>query len=169
MQIIRRKPDAKRNPIFDNLTLEIEPVPYEPKETTGRICTFDTETDPFAPGRDVKPFTCGFYYTDTQEYVDFWGDDCIEQFICWLIDTHPNPGELQVFVHNGGNFDFYFLLDYFDKGHKPFIINGRIVRAEICGQEFRDSYSMIPVALGEYDKDAIDYRCIMPSMKTKSN
>jgi hypothetical protein len=160
MEIIRRNPDKKRNPVFDNLTLEIEPVEYEAKETTGRVCTFDSETDPFLKGRTPKPFTCGLYYTDTQEYVDFWGDDCIDQFITYLSITHPEPGELQIFVHNGGNFDFYFLVDYFDAGHKPFIINGRLVRVEICGQEFRDSYTMIPVALGEYDKDAIDYRCM---------
>lgn len=53
-----------------------------------------------------------------------------------------------VFVHNGGNFDFYFLVEHFDEGMKPFIINGRLVRISIKGHEFRDSYAMIPVALG---------------------
>lgn len=155
MEIVRRT-----GPKPKVWTIPIEPVEYTPKEITGRICTFDTETDPFAQGRIVEPFTCGLYYTDTGEYVDFWGDDCIEQFIAWLIVTHPEPEELSIFVHNGGNFDFYFLIDYFDKGHEPFIINGRLVRVEICGQEFRDSYAMIPVALAEYEKDTIDYRCL---------
>lgn len=156
MQIIRRTGPVKKKILP---TLEINPEPYKPKETFTRIATFDTETDPFAPGRIVKPFTCGFYLTDTQEYFDFWGDDCIEQFTLFL-STNFEPGELSIFVHNGGNFDFYFLLDYFDKGHNPFIINGRLVKVQICGQEFRDSYAMIPVALGEYDKDSIDYRCM---------
>lgn len=156
MQIIKRKAGAPKRLLP---VLQIDPVPYQPKELETRIATFDTETDPFAPGRVVKPFTCGFYLTDTQEYFDFWGDDCIEQFILFL-SVNFEPGELTVFVHNGGNFDFYFMLDHFDKGHKPFIINGRLVEIEILGHKFRDSYSMIPVALGEYDKDNIDYRCM---------
>lgn len=154
MQIIKRKPGAKKRLVP---LIEIEAEPYKYKAVETRVATFDTETDPFAPGRIVKPFTCGLYLTDTQEYFDFWGDDCIEQFTLFL-STNFEPNELTIFVHNGGNFDFYFLLDYFDKGHSPFIINGRLVRVQICNQEFRDSYAMIPVALGEYDKDAIDYR-----------
>jgi len=156
MQIIRRTGAIKKKVLP---TLDINPEPYKAKQAETRIATFDTETDPFAPGRVVKPFTCGFYLTDTQEYFDFWGDDCIDQFIVFLA-ANFEPGELSIFVHNGGNFDFYFMLDHFDKGHSPFIINGRLVKVEICGQEFRDSYSMIPVALGEYDKDSIDYRCM---------
>lgn len=156
MQIIKRKEGIKKRLLPQ---IEINAEPYKHKNVEARVATFDTETDPFAPGRVVKPFTCGLYLTDTQEYFDFWGDDCIQQFILFL-STNFEPGELAIFVHNGGNFDFYFLLDYFVKGHSPFIINGRLVRVEICDQEFRDSYAMIPVALGAYDKDAIDYRCM---------
>ena len=127
MQIIKRKDGAKKRILPQ---IEINAEPYNNKPVEARIATFDTETDPFAPGRVVKPFTCGFYLTDTQEYFDFWGDDCIEQFTLFL-STNFEPGELAIFVHNGGNFDFYFLLDYFDKGHAPFIINGRLVRVKI--------------------------------------
>ena len=156
MQIIRRTGPIKKRVLP---TLEINSETYKHKQVETRIATFDTETDPFLPGRVVKPFTCGFYLTDTQEYFDFWGDDCIEQFALFL-SVNFAPNELTVFVHNGGNFDFYFMLDHFDKGHNPFIINGRLVKIQALGQEFRDSYSMIPVALGEYDKDSIDYRCM---------
>lgn len=159
MQIIRRAPGEKRKPRAWDFTIDIEPVEYQAKEIKTRVATFDTETDPFMIGRIVKPFTCGLYFTDTKEYIDFWGDDCIEQFVTY-VNTNFAPEELTIFVHNGGNFDFYFLLDHFDKGHKPFIINGRLVKVQICGQEFRDSYSMIPVPLGAYDKDKIDYRCL---------
>jgi hypothetical protein len=139
--------------------IPIEPVEYDPKPQKKRIAIFDTETDPFLPGRVVAPFTCGFLLPDTGEYWDFWGDDCIDQFFAFLAKEFDGQ-ELVILVHNGGNFDFYFLTEYFDHGHKPFIINGRLVRIMAGGQEFRDSYAMMPVALGTYDKGKIDYRCL---------
>lgn len=156
-QIIRRNPDKpKALSLLERFKLEIEPEEYHLKPIKNRIGIFDSETDPFLTGLVVKPFTCGFYTPDNGEYIDFWGDDCIAQFAEWLsqfpLDTFT------IFAHNGGNFDFYFLVDYFDDGSKPFIINGRLVRVQILGQEWRDSYAMIPVALGEYQKTEIDYR-----------
>lgn len=152
MEIIRRS--APRRVI--DLTIPIEPVEYDLKPVTKRIAIFDSETDPFDKQRIVKPFTCGLWFPDNEEYIDFWGDDCMAQFIEYL-DTYHSGEELLILAHNGGNFDFYFLVDYFDDGHKPFIINGRMVRVMIRGQEFRDSYAMMPVALGTYDKIKFDY------------
>lgn len=127
--------------------LPIDPIEYDHKELTGRLATFDTETDPFAEGRVVKPFTCGFYIVDSGEYYDFWGDDCIDQYFAFMAANFPEE-DFTVLVHNGGNFDFYFLTKYFDSGMVPFIINGRLVRVVARGITFRDSYAMIPVALG---------------------
>jgi hypothetical protein len=152
MQIILRNP-AKKKVQWE---IPIEPEEYNLKPVKQRICTFDTETDPFAPGRIVRPFTCGILFTDTGEYKDFWGDDCIDQFFAYMAANHKDE-ELLILVHNGGNFDFYFFVDYFDRGHSPFIINGRLVRVMAQGFEFRDSYVMIPVALAEYDKIKFDY------------
>lgn len=95
----------------------------------------------------MKPFTCGFYIVDSEEYFDFWGDDCIDQFFAFIAANFPDE-EFHIFVHNGGNFDFYFLTKYFDANMVPFIINGRLVKITAQGLTFRDSYSMIPVALG---------------------
>lgn len=156
MQIVRHTGQKAKRRVLP--TLDIETVEYNQKPVTGRICTFDTETDPFMVGRIVRPFTCGLYFTDTGEYLDWWGDDCIDQFYTWL-SLYDGPS-LSVFVHNGGNFDFYFLTQYFDNDHSPFIINGRLVRVQILKHEFRDSYAMIPVALGEYEKTKIDYHCL---------
>ena len=125
----------------------IEPEPYNFRPLSKRLCTFDTETDPFKIGRVVKPFTCGFHIVDSGEYWDFWGDDCIEQFFEFL-DANFSEQELLIMCHNWGNFDAYFCTDQFDSGSSPFIINGRLVRTILHGQEFRDSYANIPVALG---------------------
>lgn len=134
----------------------IDPEAYELRPVGKTLCTFDTETDPFEEGLIVKPFTCGFHIVDTGEYFDFWGSDCIEQFFTFL-DANYSEEELLIYVHNGGNFDFYFMLDHFDDGMKPFIINGRLARLFMHGQEFRDSFAAIPVALGKYQKTEIDY------------
>jgi hypothetical protein len=145
----------------------IAAIPYKVQPTKKRICTFDTETDPFEHGVVVKPFTCGFY--DGEQYFDFWGSDCIEQFICYLNERkRENPKEeLLIYCHNFGNFDAYFLTEYFDSDTSPFIMNGRIVRVSICRHEFRDSYSAIPVALAQYQKTEVDYNIFYPSERDK--
>lgn len=152
MEIIRRSAPRR---VLD-LTVPIEPVEYKFKPITKRIVIFDSETDPFDKKRIVKPFTCGLWFTDTEEYFDFWGDDCMSQMIEFLTSNYAEE-ELLILAHNGGNFDFYFLTEWFDVGHKPFIINGRLVRLMIAGQEWRDSYAMMPIALGAYDKIKFDY------------
>jgi len=156
MRIIKREPGApKRNVILD-MSVPIEPQEYDIKTCTNRVAIFDTETDPFELNRVVEPFTCGYWLPDTDEYFDFWGDDCIAQFFAHLVKYHGEE-TLTFFVHNGGNFDFYFITEFFDSGHAPFIINGRLVKVIAGGHEFRDSYAMIPVALAVYDKMTMDY------------
>jgi len=132
----------------------LEPKPYKPRKTKKRICVYDTETDPFAEGRVVKPFCVGFY--DGECYFDFWGDDCIDQFFAHLKE-HYQDEELLIYAHNGGRFDFYFQLDYLDTDQEPFIMGARIVSAMFQGQEFRDSYRIIPSPLSGYQKTEIDY------------
>jgi hypothetical protein len=137
----------------------ILPEEYNVRPLEKIICTMDTETDPFAPNRIVRPFCVGFYCGEFNLYRRFWGDDCIEQFFTFLANNFQGI-DLCIYVHNGGNFDFYFCHKYFDDGMKPFIINGRLVRIFMQGQEFRDSYAAIPVALakmGEGAKGVIDY------------
>lgn len=132
----------------------LEPKPFQIKKTRKRICVYDTETDPFAEDRIVKPFTVGFY--DGECYKDFWGDDCIAQFFAYLKENYADE-ELLIYGHYSGRFDFYFHLDYLDKDQEPFIMQSRIVSAMFGGQEFRDSHRIIPSPLSGYQKDEIDY------------
>ncbi len=53
------------------------------KKVEYKIAAFDFETDPFKHDRIPKPFSWGFY--NGEIYKDYWGDDCVEQFIYWLI------------------------------------------------------------------------------------
>lgn len=131
---------------------KFEPKPYKLKVTEKIIGVVDSETDPFAHGLAVKPFTIGVALPD--RYVDFWGDNCVEQFFEWLACEED---EYILYAHNGGKFDFYFFLKYLDVDQSPLIMNSRLVKIFFQGQEFRDSFAIIPQALSSYKKDEIDY------------
>lgn len=111
------------------------------------IYTFDVETDPFKHGRVPVPFCCGLY--DGETYNEWWGDDCIEEMMICLENLPPGI----VYAHNGGRFDFFYIMPRI-LGSKMRIINSRIIKAEIEGiygkHEVRDSYAIMPFALGSY-------------------
>ena len=111
-----------------------------------KIVAVDCETDPFLNGRVPEPFIWGAY-----DGLDF--------------TTYENAGDLiadfqdknvYMFAHNGGKFDFMFLLRYIDKTRAR-IIKSRLVEFRIGKAIFRDSWSIIPIALREYRKDEIEY------------
>jgi DNA polymerase type B, organellar and viral len=115
-----------------------------------KIAVIDFETDPFLHGRVPKPFCAGFY--DGAQYKYFWGDDCVVALM-YFLDRYPVP--LLIYAHNGGKFDFHFLLDYLDN---PIRIIARRIAQAACGKHtFRDSYSAIPIPLSAYMKTYISY------------
>lgn len=128
-------------------------IPFNIRRTTKKICVFDSETDKFENGAEIKPFTCGFYDGDT--YQDFWGDDCIQQFAGYM--GSRSRERLLVYAHNFGGFDVHMMKEGLDSGSNPLIINGRICKATLFGQEFRDSYKIIPVPLRDMQKEEFDY------------
>ena len=121
------------------------------KTEARKIAVFDFETDPFEFGKVPAPFACGVF--DGQTFTSFWSDDCAGRFVDYVA-TLMEP--LILFAHNGGKFDFWFLLPYLTPGSIK-IINGRIVSANLGIHELRDSYSIMPFALSAYQKDQIDY------------
>lgn len=115
-----------------------------------RIAVIDAETDPFLYGRVPKPFAWGFY--DGERYVDFWGDGSTRALVDFLDSL---KGEWIIYAHNGGKFDFHFLIEWL--GNPIKIIGSRIVAARLGKHELRDSYAAIPIPLGAYQKTQIDY------------
>lgn len=116
-----------------------------------RICTLDAETDPFIKDQVPEPFVWGFY--DGFDYDVFWGEDgvCTESMIEYISEL-----DVDIYAHNGGKFDFFYLLPYMAKGTIK-IINGRISRAKIGKATILDSYNIIPVPQAMFGKDSIDY------------
>lgn len=116
------------------------------------IATVDFETDPFLYGRVPAPFCAGFYSLDIGFRV-FWGADCVAQLCCFIFSLKkPHI----IYAHNGGKFDFHFMLDFLENPLK--VINGRIAKVKMGIHELRDSYCILPIPLRLYIKDEIDYR-----------
>lgn len=112
-----------------------------------RLGAVDFETDPFKHGRTVRPFQWGFW--DGETFTDCWADDetCPEKFVNFL-ETLEN--DFLIYAHNGGKFDFLFLLPWI--APDPVIIGGRIVECRIGRHILRDSYAILPVRLGNAAK-----------------
>lgn len=127
-----------------------------------KIAVIDAETDPFKYGRIPKPFAWGFF--DGENYVDFWGGTCTDQLLDFL-DTSEN--EYLIFAHNGGKFDFYYLIDNIENPIK--VINGRIVKAKLGKHTLQDSYAIMPYKLAEITggKKEIDYELMEKSVRQK--
>lgn len=122
------------------------------KKKLSPIAVIDFETDPFDFGVVPAPFAVGYY--DEEQYQYFWGDDCAKQLMDFLKDEPTRV----IYAHNGGKFDFFYLLDYFDES--LLMINGRIAQASILGglHELRDSYLILPMPLKVHGKKHISYR-----------
>ncbi len=116
-----------------------------------KIYTLDSETDPFYLGRKVYPFAFCLYAGQDEKTV-FWGDNCAER----IADKIRKLPKCTVYAHNGGKFDFFFLLPYANRSSLK-IINGRIAVMYIGKARLVDSWLLIPIPLADYDKQKIDY------------
>ena len=119
-----------------------------------KIAVGDLETDPFAPGRiEINPFCCG--YSDGKYTRIWWGETCVRDFV----EYTKKLGSTIIYFHNGGNFDFHFMLEFLPVAECEFMCLGkRIVQLKLpWGVELRDSYAIIPKKLAAYEKEEIDY------------
>lgn len=140
---------------FDlDIVNEVDKKPAKRKHQKKKLATLDFETDPFLYGRTPVPFSVGLYIEDG-EYIEFWGDDCLEELI-YFLNSYKEP--LRIYAHNGGKFDFVFLLRMGILERDVNVIAGRIVVARLAHHELRDSYAIIPIPLSAAgDKLDIEY------------
>ena len=115
--------------------------------------TLDFETDPFKHGRIPVPFASCIYFSEDDNQVIWSEKDCAKKTyrsICKL-------PKCELYAHNGGKFDFWFLLPYID--HQDImIINGRIAKLQINDVTLIDSYLLIAEPLDKYQKTKINYK-----------
>lgn len=111
------------------------------------IYTLDCETDPFEHGVEILPFLWGVWTGD--EYHEF---ATFQEVVAFL---HDKP--VCVYAHNGGKFDYHFMLPALEPDRQIMVINGRIAKFKIGVCEFRDSWNILPVPLAAYKKTKVDY------------
>ena len=112
-----------------------------------KFATIDCETDPFLHNRIPTPFIWGFYSDGF--YKQFYSTNLLIEYI--------KEFDGVIYAHNGGKFDFHFLLDALEPEQEIMIINGRLAKFKIGKAEMRDSYLLLPVPLAAYKKDEFDY------------
>ncbi|MEB2649701.1 hypothetical protein SOP86_29070, partial [Pseudomonas canadensis] len=127
------------------------------KETRQRnIAILDMETDPFDDKlkTSVLPFLA-VIYSDEFEPIVIWEENNV-RFIERVIDALKSlPGRYTVYAHNGGKFDFLFLVSKL-RGDVKF--KGRsLMAAKVGSHELRDSSHIIPERLAAFSKDKFDY------------
>lgn len=122
------------------------------------IWAADAETDPFKRGRIPKPFVWGLYKGD-DDYSEY---DTIED----LLEDNAHE-EAIIYAHNGGKFDWHFLIEHIPAWEPVTVIAGRLAKFKIGNLEFRDSWNIIPAPLAAYQKDKISYDIFEPEERDK--
>jgi len=117
----------------------------------------DCETDPFLYGRMPEPFIFGAYNGD--EYYEFSN---ASEFVDFFYNK-----PVVIYAHNGGKFDWHFILDHLEPGTKIQVINGRLAKFKIGEAEFRDSYSLLPIPLAVWEKENFNYRILERTERDK--
>lgn len=125
------------------------------------VGVLDFETDPFEFGNVPYPFACGVYFTD-DDYILLWEPDIIDKTIALLHSLKP----CILYAHNGGKFDFQYLLDWANEG-EIIIRNSRVTQMSIGDVMLVDTWPLMPFALAEYQKTKIDYRKFTKARRRK--
>jgi len=101
------------------------------------IWAVDSETDPFKAGRIPQPFIWGCY--NGSEYYEF---DTVGELLTFL-----SQRDCIAYAHNGGRFDWHYLLPAIEPFTSVMVIAGRLAKFKIGKCEFRDSYNIMPMPL----------------------
>lgn len=126
------------------------------KKSFENIAVLDMETDPFDKEKrtSVYPFLA-VLYSDNFEPIVIW-EEHLPSFIAAVVKAIEDlPDEYTIYAHNGGKFDFLFLISKI-RGEVSFKGRG-IMSAKIGRHELRDSFHIIPERLASYAKDKFDY------------
>lgn len=107
------------------------------------FAVIDSETDPFLKGRIPEPFVWGLY--DGREFR-YYTHETVHSMLQWIAEQ-----KIIVYAHNGGKFDYHFLLPYMEPYDAVKIINGRLAQFFIGKAEFRDSINILPVPLKKFE------------------
>lgn len=97
---------------------------------------------------------CVYFAAD--DFFVLWESDSRRDFLERCVSAIRKLPECILYAHNGGRFDFHYLLEFANPGTVQ-IRNGRVVQFKIGRVTLKDSFPLIPFALEEYKKTKIDY------------
>lgn len=117
------------------------------------FAVLDCESDPFKVGDVPQPFIWGFwdggFLDENKPYCEFSTALEVADFL--------RDKEYVVYAHNGGKFDYHYMLEFIEPFDEIMVISGRLAKFHIGICEFRDSWNIIPVPMAAYKKTKIDY------------
>jgi hypothetical protein len=120
------------------------------------IAVLDFETEPFDAKlkEEILPFVCELY-SDQFGSIVIWDED-FDRFITKVVTAIEGlPDAYTIYAHNGGKFDYLFLVRHL-RGSVKF--KGRaIMSCRIGNHELRDSLHILPEKLAAWKKDHFDY------------
>jgi hypothetical protein len=137
-------------------TIKKEQRQKEKDKRIKNIAVLDMETDRFNGETEARIFPfCAEIYSRNFDPIVIWNDDP-DGFVAEVVAAIEGlPDEYTVFAHNGGKFDWQFLIRKM-RGDVSF--KGRsIMSAKIGNHTLRDSFHLLPEKLAAYRKDEFDY------------
>jgi DNA polymerase type B, organellar and viral len=116
----------------------------------------DMETDPFdnISQAEVRPFLA-VIYSDDFDPIIIWEEAYGVLCVRIVAALEALPYAYTIYAHNGGRFDFMFLLHHV-RGEVSFKGRG-IMACRLGKHELRDSFHIIPERLANWQKDSFDY------------
>ena len=130
------------------------------------IAVLDMETEPFdnQTQKRILPFVAELY-SDNFDPIVIWEDN-FELFVEKIVAAiEALPDEYTIYAHNGGRFDFMFLIH---KMRGAISFKGRgIMSARIGRHHLRDSFHLIPEKLAAYQKEVFDYKKLKSGVRSK--
>lgn len=110
------------------------------------------------------PFIWGFYLVDgrDEEYHEFADRNALISFLQTERIQKMRP---LIYAHNGGRFDYHYLLPDMNSNEQIMVVSGRIAKFRVGTVEFRDSYNILPVPLKAFAKEEIDYAKLEPDVR----
>jgi hypothetical protein len=165
---------AKRGRRFENAIAPLSKQACNDRMRAGKrsdrkrcIAVLDMETDPFddTTKSPIFPFVCELY-SDQFGSIVIWEDN-LELFVTKVYAAIESlPDAYTIYAHNGGKFDFLFLVSKL-RGDIKF--KGRaIMVAKIGNHELRDSLHILPEKLAAWKKDTFDYNLLRKDKRHKN-
>lgn len=130
------------------------------------IAILDMETDPFnnVTKEKILPYLA-VLYSDEFKPIIIWEED-YDTFVYLVLTAIEGLSDsFTIFAHNGGKFDFMFLVHKL-RGEVSFKGRG-IMRATVGRHELRDSFHIIPERLANLKKQDFDYSTLTRGNRDK--